>query len=174
MFEKGRMHWVLGFGVVAVSAAAAVSLAVAGGHQWGRNDGGQTNLQSGAPLTLTPAERTELVRMREEEKMARDVYRTLGDQWGLTPFLHIQNSEQHHFTLVGEMLVRSGTKDPVQNDAIGVFQSNEMRTLFTDLTRMGRQSPEAACVRARRSRNSTSPISRAPSIRRRTRRCARS
>ncbi|MCB9465818.1 MAG: DUF2202 domain-containing protein [Candidatus Eisenbacteria bacterium] len=143
MFEKERMRRALGLGVVAVSLGVAVS-ALAGGHQWGRSDGGDAELRGNAPLVLTTGERTELVRMREEEKMARDVYRTLGDQWGLTPFLHIQNSEEHHLAIVGDLLVRSGTKDPIQNDATGVFQSNEMRNLYTDLTRMGRTSPEAA------------------------------
>jgi hypothetical protein len=82
--------------------------------------------------------------MREEEKLARDVYRTLGEKWGLTPFLHIQRSEEQHLALMGDLILRSGTPDPVTNDATGVFQSGEMKQLYADLIRTGMGSPVEA------------------------------
>jgi len=47
---------------------------------------------------LTAEEETELVYMREEEKLARDVYLTLTDTWQLPIFWNIAGAKQRHMT----------------------------------------------------------------------------
>ena len=49
---------------------------------------------------LTPPERVDLQMMREEEKIARDVYLRLYDRWALQPFANISGSEQAHMDMI--------------------------------------------------------------------------
>ena len=53
---------------------------------------------SGVPLT--PEEAAGLTLMREEEKLARDVYQYLYEQWGQRVFKNIAGSEQTHMNAV--------------------------------------------------------------------------
>ena len=46
--------------------------------------------------------------MREEEKLARDVYVALGDRWGLRVFENIARAEQRHMDAVVAQLDREG------------------------------------------------------------------
>ena len=51
--------------------------------------------------------------IREEEKLARDVYITLGEQWGLPIFASIAESEQRHMDAFGRLIDKYGLEDPV-------------------------------------------------------------
>ena len=51
-------------------------------------------------------ESASLLYMREEEKLAHDVYVTLYDQWGLRIFSNISQSEQAHTDAVKTLLDR--------------------------------------------------------------------
>mgnify|MGYP003589105545 CR=1 FL=1 len=46
--------------------------------------------------SLSDAEKKGLLLMREEEKLARDLYLALYDKWGTRAFSNIAQSEQHH------------------------------------------------------------------------------
>ncbi|MGI9258025.1 MAG: DUF2202 domain-containing protein, partial [Gammaproteobacteria bacterium] len=46
------------------------------------------------PGVLSVAEEAGILFMREEEKLARDVYLALGEQWGMNVFDNISSSEQ--------------------------------------------------------------------------------
>ena len=75
-------------------------------------------------ISESPLSETEiagLVLMREEEKLARDVYITLGEKWGIRIFTNIANSEQTHTDAVKVLLDRYDLEDPVKDDSIGVF-----------------------------------------------------
>jgi len=111
--------------------------------------------QTGAPATtstalsttssgLTEAQVASLVRLREEEKLARDVYRVLGERWELRIFDNITLSEQRHMDRVGDLLDAYGIGDPVVDDATGVFTSVEMQQLYTALVSQGSASEAAA------------------------------
>jgi hypothetical protein len=89
---------------------------------------------------LHPEEINWLVLMREEEKLARDVYQTLGDKWGLQIFSNIAASEQTHTDAVKNLLNTYDITDPVTNDEIGVFKSEVLQKLYTDLIKDGEQS----------------------------------
>jgi hypothetical protein len=94
--------------------------------------------------TLSDTERSGLLYMREEEKLARDVYTTLYDTWGLQIFSNIAQSEQTHTEAVRSVIVKYGISDPVTDDTIGVFTNNDLQKLYTDLSTRGKISVEEA------------------------------
>ncbi|MDP2030099.1 MAG: DUF2202 domain-containing protein [Thiobacillus sp.] len=51
-----------------------------------------------------PGGKTDLLFMREEEKLARDVYLTLYETWGLAVFSNIASSEQSHMDALLKLL----------------------------------------------------------------------
>jgi hypothetical protein len=116
-----------------------------GGAGGGGFDGGMESLLMGLPLEdLSAREQRALIRMREEEKLARDVYQTLYEAWNLRIFRNIARSEQRHMNAVRVMFQKYGLTDPVADDSVGAFTDPEMAALFQDLTQQGRISLEDA------------------------------
>jgi len=93
---------------------------------------------------LTNTEISGLVWMREEEKLARDVYLTLYDLWGQPVFQNIANSEATHTEAVLTLLKRYDIPDPVGNNAVGVFTNAELQALYNALVKQGAESLAAA------------------------------
>ena len=93
-----------------------------------------------ADRALEAIEIRNLEYMREEEKLARDVYRTLYDMWGLPVHDNISESEQVHTTKVGDMLDKYRLPDPVVDDTTGVFVDQELAVLYDTLVAEGSQS----------------------------------
>lgn len=89
---------------------------------------------------LSDREIAGLILMREEEKLARDVYTTLGNIWGAKVFSNISASEQTHTDAVKVLLTRYDIADPVTNDTVGVFTSKAMQELYNTLTTKGKAS----------------------------------
>lgn len=90
--------------------------------------------------SLDATEITDLEYMREEEKLARDVYRTLYDLWGLPVFDNIAGSEQVHTTQVEDMMEKYGLTDPVVDDTTGVFVNQVLADLYQELITTGGMS----------------------------------
>jgi hypothetical protein len=78
--------------------------------------------------------------MREEEKLARDVYLTLYDQWQLLPFKNISKSEQAHMNAMLYLLDRYGIEDPANGNGVGVFENEELQQMYNDLIARGSES----------------------------------
>ncbi len=93
---------------------------------------------------LGDAEQASLVHMRQEEKLARDVYLTLQLNWGSGIFANIARSEQQHMDMVKMLLTSYGIEDPVADDTIGVFPSEDFQALYTQLVESASASYEAA------------------------------
>lgn len=93
---------------------------------------------------LTDAEVEGLLYMREEEKLARDVYLALYDMWGLNIFQNIADSEQTHTDAVKGLLDKFGIADPAEDTAAGVFTDATLQALYDELTGLGAQSLEDA------------------------------
>lgn len=83
--------------------------------------------------TLTADEEAGILQMREEEKLARDVYREAYDTWNINVFNNISGSEQKHMTAMWALIEKYDLVDPVQNDARGIFTSPLMNQLWSDL-----------------------------------------
>lgn len=90
-----------------------------------------------AASTLSGDEVASLQWMREEEKLARDVYQTLGGQWGVAVFANVARSEQSHMNAVKTLLDRYGVADPVGVNPVGVFADPQLQTLYDGLVARG-------------------------------------
>ena len=91
-------------------------------------------------LSLNRVEITHLAFMREEEKMARDVYLFLHDQYGSRIFGNIAASEQRHADAIKGLLDRYGVEDPAAGLGQGVFKNPEIQALYDKLIDLGRGS----------------------------------
>lgn len=91
-------------------------------------------------LTLSEAEIDDILYMREEEKLARDVYLTLHEQWGTPVFANISRAEQRHMGRMLDLVERYGLVDPVTDDSIGVFVNAELQSLYDALVARGLRS----------------------------------
>ncbi|MDE1883809.1 MAG: DUF2202 domain-containing protein [Rhodospirillales bacterium] len=93
---------------------------------------------------LTQGERDGLLLMREEEKMARDVYVRLHERWGLRPFANISGSEQAHMDMMQAMLEHFALPDPAQIFEAGQFHDAALQKLHDGLVEQGLKSLEGA------------------------------
>jgi hypothetical protein len=100
----------------------------------------QLNIDTFPKEPLSDAERNSLILMREEEKLARDVYTTLYAKWGSKPFYNISSSEQTHMDAVLTLLKRYDIADPVGTNGFGVFKSATMQSLYKQLVQLGNKS----------------------------------
>ncbi|MEA3405997.1 MAG: DUF2202 domain-containing protein [Pseudomonadota bacterium] len=108
---------------------------------------GKQNAQTNQSVSqLSVFESTSLKFMREEEKLARDVYLTLYSRWGVPIFQNIANSEQTHTTKVQALLEKYGIEDPVKTEEIGIFTDPHFTELFNHLVGFGSQDYESALM----------------------------
>ena len=111
-----------------------------GGNGTGGNGAGEgTNLPPATPGDLSAEESAALLYMREEEKLAHDVYVTFYEQWDFRVFSNISRSEQTHTDAVKTLLDRYGLADPASSE-IGVFTDPDLQALYTNLVARGSQS----------------------------------
>jgi hypothetical protein len=114
----------------------------------GKGNGGQGNNGNGAgagtsvldiPASdLNADESASLLFMREEEKLARDVYNTLSATWGIQTFSNIASSEQMHMDEIKLLLDRYALTDPAL--APGQFTNPDLQALYTKLVAQGNLS----------------------------------
>ncbi|MFN8472723.1 MAG: DUF2202 domain-containing protein [Anaerolineae bacterium] len=100
--------------------------------------------QPNTTQTLSTDEVAGLQWMREEEKLARDVYKTLGAEFSLPIFQNIARSEQTHMDAVEVLLNRYGVPDPVGNNGVGMFTDPQLQALYDDLVARGSTSLASA------------------------------
>jgi len=97
-----------------------------------------------AAVQLTEAEEHHILYMREEEKLARDVYLTLYELWDAEIFANISESEQRHVDAIKRLITRYDLVDLVVNDAIGEFANQDFAALYDELVEIGEISLEEA------------------------------
>ncbi len=137
------------FASPAVPAANTTDLAQYGnGNGNGGNGNGSTTGGNGTQLTAIPAsdlsaeEAAALLYMREEEKLARDVYNQMYVLWGQPTFQNIAASEQTHTDEIKLLLDRYGLADPALDP--GVFTDANLQALYNQLIAQGSVSLEEA------------------------------
>lgn len=104
---------------------------------------GKTLISSLPQGTLSDKETADILFMREEEKLARDVYLTLGEKWNKPIFINIAASEQTHTEAIKTLIDRYNLTDPIQADR-GQFTNPDLEKLYRDLVAEGQSSLEAA------------------------------
>lgn len=93
---------------------------------------------------LSSDEYSGILFMREEEKLARDVYLYLYEIYPLRPFLNISKSEQAHMDAMLYLIDTLNLVDPVGDNPPGVFQNEELQELYDELIERGSESQEEA------------------------------
>ena len=105
---------------------------------YGGGNAQRYNLPPATLGDLSDAEQAALVYMREEEKLAHDVYVTLYGIWQLPTFQNIASSEQTHMDSVKLLLDRYGIAD-VATAEVGKFTDPVLQALFNTLVERGSQ-----------------------------------
>ena len=95
------------------------------------------NCGSGYYGELNDAETEGILFMREEEKMARDVYLTMYDKYPLPVFHNIPKSESAHMGAIKVLIDKYELEDPVGENIIGVFANSDIQNLYDDLVSKG-------------------------------------
>lgn len=113
-------------------------------NQGGRQSDARGNRSVGG--NLTPVQLEQLIRMREEEKLAHDVYVTLAQSSGLPIFNHIAKAESQHMRAVERLASRYSPAIAGANLPVGSFSDPQFQTLYKSLVSAGRASPSAAVM----------------------------
>ena len=100
----------------------------------------QAQINSLPMESLSTSELASLTFMREEEKLARDVYITLYNKWGVNIFTNISSSEQTHMDAVLLLLNKYSLTDPVGSNAVAVFNNATLQNLYNQLVAQGNSS----------------------------------
>jgi len=109
------------------------------------NDGSTDFLVSNLELMINKAapataQDVELLKhMKEEEKLARDVYVRLYELWGVPVFANISRSEERHLAAVNYLLSVYSPEDTV-TAAPGRFNEGHFQELYDNLTGKGAES----------------------------------
>jgi hypothetical protein len=93
-----------------------------------------------ATTTLDGKLRDSILLMREEEKLARDVYQTLSEKYRIPIFSNIASAETRHMGAMKSVLDSYGLKDPVADEARGKFTSPKLAKLYDELVATGSKS----------------------------------
>ncbi len=103
-----------------------------------------TSLVLGANLTgvlpasppATTSEADMLTYMKEEEKLAKDVYTTLNAKWNVQVFTNIANAEATHINAVVALMEHLGLSN-TSLLPVGEFQTPEFTNLYNQLVAQG-------------------------------------
>jgi hypothetical protein len=147
--RKSTTRAVVAFAVIALAGMLAlptIALSRYGPPAWNAVAGAV----AGSVTTTVPSETSttgvsaqtaaDLAYMREEEKLAHDVYTTLAQKWGTATFSNIAVSEQRHTDAIAALLGRYGVADPAANTPAGKFVNPALQKLYSDLVARGSKS----------------------------------
>ncbi len=124
-------------------AAMAPLLTACGGGDEALIDTSTSSPTASASATeedLSAEEIAGLLFMREEEKLAHDVYVALFNVWGAQVFANIAESETEHTEAIRQLILSHGLPDPAATTAPGVFVNTELQALYDQLVAMGQPS----------------------------------
>ena len=144
---------IAGIGVAALVVAAVAAIQI--GTSDATAQGGPANRGEGAVATsvhmdpdtatrLTADEIAGLRYMREEEKLAQDVYQFLGGKYDARVFTNIARSETQHAETVKAFLDAFRIADPASGRAAGSYENDELQSLYAQLVARGEHSLNAA------------------------------
>jgi hypothetical protein len=97
-------------------------------------------------VTLNQQEKDAISYLREEEKLARDVYDSMYAKWQVNPFGNIRHSEQNHMDRMQTLIRSYNLTDPIlsTNDKKGAFTNTTLQSLYNELVTTGSRSLNAA------------------------------
>ena len=98
---------------------------------------GKGNGGGGTTPILSEKEASDLIFLREEEKLARDVYLAMFDLYEAQIFANISVSEQRHMDSVKGLIDKYDLEDPVVDGTPGVFTSLVLSEIYAQLIEKG-------------------------------------
>jgi hypothetical protein len=138
MLKKTLMACAMSLSIVVTGAVAAPAASAA--TPTGNESPAASLLVASVGNPLSETEIDGLTYMREEEKLARDVYLALYDQWGQQTFTNIARSEQAHMNAIATLLDRYDIPDPAAGKDLGEFTNPDLQALYDQLVATGSQS----------------------------------
>lgn len=96
-----------------------------------------------AAFALTTTDADNLLFIKQEEKLARDVYQTLGAKWNHPTFANIAVSEQRHMDAVSNLIARYRLTDTTPAE-VGKFTIPALQELYDRLVAEGSLSLQDA------------------------------
>ena len=93
---------------------------------------------------LDSAEKQRIIFIREEEKLAYDVYQAMFDKYGVKIFQNIPNSELSHMEAMLTIINKYQLVDPMDKNPRGVFVNADLQSLYNELVSQGNGSVVAA------------------------------
>lgn len=137
MMKKFSIFAVLALILLPAGVLAAGAQGTGSGYS--SPDGAAVTASAGSAqtLALTADEVIWLTYMREEEKMARDVYLTMYDKYKVRIFKNIATSEQRHMDAVKTLLDKYSVADPAAGKGIGEFTDPKIQALYNTLILQG-------------------------------------
>lgn len=124
--------------LIAIAVLACLISPALSKGPYGNGSGGAT-----AP-TLTEKEASDIIFLREEEKLARDVYLAMFDLYEAQIFANISLSEQRHMNAVKNLIDKYDLEDPIVDDTPGVFTNTALAEIYAQLIEKGSLSLEDA------------------------------
>ena len=97
----------------------------------------QKSVSSLPKETLEEAELARILFIREEEKLAYDVYKTMFDKYGATVFQNIPNSELSHMESMLTIIKKYDLIDPIDVNPRGIFKNTTLQALYDQLIEKG-------------------------------------
>jgi len=94
----------------------------------------KNDVNTGTLTPLTQQEKADLQFLREEEKLAHDVYIYAYRKYQVQIFSNIANSELTHTNTVLGLLNNYAVPDPAAGKAEGVFTDTTLQKLYVELT----------------------------------------
>lgn len=88
--------------------------------------------------SVSETEKQALLKMLEEEKLARDTYKHLYSIWNVKVFDNISQSEQTHMNTVEDLLKQFGIEYTIEDP--GVFANEELRNYYESFVDQGDDS----------------------------------
>lgn len=110
-----------------------------GGYGWSKGDEPAIHESITSEGELSQSDQDALIFMREEEKLAHDVYLVMYEYWNLPIFLNISRSEQSHTEAVKSLLDGYNIPDPASEE-LGIFSNPDLQALYDQLVAQGSQS----------------------------------
>lgn len=92
---------------------------------------------------LSQSEREGILLMREEEKLAHDLYVALYEVWNIPIFANIAQSEASHMEWVELLITRYALEEP-GSEAPGEFGNTQLKQLYEELLEAGKLSLASA------------------------------
>lgn len=135
-----RKQFLRHLGALAGSTAIGPLIAACGGGGSAATDSTALAAGLGAPapsVALSPDEIAGLRFMREEEKLAHDVYIAMDGLWAHRTFANIALSETTHTEAILALLTKYGIDDPAAGKPAGVFEDAQLQALYDTLVTAG-------------------------------------